>query len=107
METFSVHTPSSSGSFASPRFRSDRAAGYALIDGCNTKNHRLCRWLANSALAIAVPQPCRPILEHSISVCCDSALMGGALRLIPAEDSYAVSRDTRVHLSVADVRSHA
>ena len=27
----------------------------------------------NSALAIAVPQPCRPILEHSISVCCDSA----------------------------------
>jgi hypothetical protein len=37
-------------------------------------------------------------LEHSISVCCDSAL-----RLIPAEDSYAVSRDTRVHLSVVDV----
>ena len=25
------------------RFRSDRADGYALIDGCNTKNHRLCR----------------------------------------------------------------
>jgi len=38
--------PSSSGSFASPRFRSDRADGYALIDGCNTNNHRLCRWLA-------------------------------------------------------------
>ena len=36
---------------------------------CDTKNHRLCRWLA-SRLAIAVPQPCRPILEHSISVCC-------------------------------------
>ena len=58
----------------SPRFRSDRADGYALIDGCNTKNHRPVA--RNSALAIAVPQPCRPILEHSISVCCDSALMG-------------------------------
>ena len=38
--------PSSNGSFANPRFRSDRADGYALIDACNTKNHRLCRWLA-------------------------------------------------------------
>ncbi len=54
--------------------------------------------VAHNPLAITVPQPCRPILEHSISVCCDSAL-----RLIPAEDSYAVSRDTRVHLSVVDV----
>jgi hypothetical protein len=38
--------PSSSRSFASPRFRSDRADGYALIDGCNTKSHRHSRWLA-------------------------------------------------------------
>jgi hypothetical protein len=37
---------SSSRSFASLPFRSDRADGYALIDGCNTKSHRYSRWLA-------------------------------------------------------------
>ena len=72
--------PSSSGSFAeSLAFDLDRADGCALIDGCNTKHHRLCHQLIHP-LALTVPQPCRPILEHSISVCYKLP----ALRLIPA-----------------------